>query len=68
MEGNETVNWQHRGIIAQFSFDDFYYPIPHPVEIFLRTHNVAELMVSDEDGEVLIGKDLMELLDPQEQW
>ena len=68
VEGNETVNWQHRAVIEQFPFDDFYYPIPHAVEIFLRTHWVEELEIPDEEGEEYIGKDLMGMLNPQDQW
>ena len=59
---------QHRAVIEQFSFDDFYYPIPHAVEIFLRTHFVADLEISDEEGEEALGKDFMEMLDPKDQW
>lgn len=68
VEGNETVNWQHRAVIEQFPFDEFYYPIPHSVEIFLRTHLVADLEFSDEEGEEVLGKDFMEMLDPKDQW
>ena len=68
VEGNETVSWQHRGVIEQFPFDDFYYPIPQAVEIFLRTYWVAELEISDEEGHHSLGKDLMEMLDLRDQW
>ena len=66
--GNETVNWQHRSIVYQHSFDDFYFPIPQAVDIFMRTHWIAELEFTDEEGEQALGKDLMALLDPQDQW
>ena len=66
--GNETVNWQHRAIIPQFPFDDFYYPVPNAVDIFMRTHWVSELEFTDEEGEEAIGKDLMQMLDFQDQW
>lgn len=68
VEGNETVNWQHRAVIDQYPFDDFYYPIPRAVDIFLRTHWVSELEFADEEGEQLLGKELMGMLDPQDQW
>ena len=68
VEGNDTVNWQHRAIIEQFPFDDFYYPIPNAVEIFLKTHWVDELEFKDEEGEEAIGKELMEALDSKDQW
>lgn len=68
VEGNETVNWQHRAVVEQFHFDDFYYPIPHAVDIFLRTHWVADLEFSDQEGEEVLGKEMMGMLDPKDQW
>ena len=65
--GNETVNWQHRAVVDQYPFDDFYYPIPNAAEILMRTHWVEELEFSDEEGEKAIGKDLVDMLDPQDQ-
>lgn len=64
VSGNETVNWQHRAVVDQWPFDDFYYPIPHPVEIWERTHRIDELEIDDDEGERLLGKELMDLLDP----
>lgn len=68
VEGNMSVNWQQRTIILQYPFDDFYYPIPNAVEIMLRTHHVPALEVENKIGEHLIGKELMGLLDPLDQW
>ena len=67
VEGNETVTWQYRAPIPQFAFDEFYYPIPHAVEIFLRSHRVPELEFSDTEGQQSLGKEMMEMLDPQDQ-
>ena len=68
VESNETVNWQHRAPVGQYLFDEFYYPVPQAVDIFLRTHWVPELEISDGEGEKAIGKELMDMLDPQDQW
>ncbi|KAK3696160.1 hypothetical protein LTR37_018131 [Vermiconidia calcicola] len=68
VEGNDTVNWQHKATIEQYPFDDFYYPIPQAFEIIDRTHFVAELEFTDQEGEQILGKELMGLLDPQDQW
>lgn len=68
VEGNETVNWQHRLVIAQFPFDELYYPIPSAVDIFMRTHWIADLEFSDEEGVEALGEDFMDILDPKDQW
>ena len=65
--GNATVNWQHRAVIPQYPFDDFYYPVPQAVEVFLRMHYVQELEFTEAQGEGAIGKDLMQMLDPTDQ-
>lgn len=67
VEGNETVNWQHRLVIAQYALEEFYYPIPQAVDIFLRTHWIAELEFSDEEGAGALGEQFMDMLDPEDQ-
>lgn len=68
LEGNDTVNWQHRAPIAQFWFDDFYYPLPSECDIFFRSHWVAESEFDDEEGRKILGGELLRLLDPKDQW
>jgi hypothetical protein len=68
VEGNETVNWQHKAAIEPFVFDDFLFPIPNEVDIFMRTHWIAELEIDDKEGERMLGKELMGLVDPQDQF
>lgn len=65
---NDTVNWQHRAVIPQYAFEDFYYPIPSVVDIFMRTHRIGDSEFSDEEGMEAVGQELMGLLDPKDQW
>jgi hypothetical protein len=67
VEGNETVNWQMRGIIGQYSMDDFLYPPPDDVVIMHRIWWIGEFEFTDEQGEEAVGKELMGMLDPEEQ-
>nr|OQO26041.1 hypothetical protein B0A51_06898 [Rachicladosporium sp. CCFEE 5018] len=41
MPGNETVNWQHRNVLPQYAFEDFYLEIREE-EVFERSHVVGE--------------------------
>ncbi|KAK5174954.1 uncharacterized protein LTR77_000090 [Saxophila tyrrhenica] len=66
--GNETVNWQHKAIIIQWPFDDFLFPLPGEVEIWMRGHVVGELEFSEKEAEVVLGGEIMGLLDPQDQF
>lgn len=68
VEGNETVNWQMRAIIEQYAMDEFIYPPPDEVVIMHRTWWIGEFEFTDEQGEEAIGRDLMGLLDPEDQW
>ncbi len=65
--GNETVNWQLLEMIKSFSFDDFLR-VPNEVDIFMRTHWIPELEFTDEEGEEALGKDMMRILDPKDQF
>ena len=67
VEANDTVSWQHRAVIEQFPFDDFYWPIPQAVDVFLRTHWVAELEFSDDEGKAVLGEEFMKGLDSRDQ-
>jgi hypothetical protein len=66
VEGNETVNWQHRNVIEQYPLE-IYNHIPTALEVFERTHHIPGL---EADGECveeawhLLGRELYELLDP----
>ncbi|KAK4547977.1 hypothetical protein LTR36_010696 [Oleoguttula mirabilis] len=68
VDGNETVNWQHRAVIPPFPFEEFYYPIPSVVDIFMRTHEIKDTQFTDEAGTEAIGVELMGLLDSIDQW
>ena len=61
--GNETVTWMQRRLVEQYSFDDFYYPIPNVVDIFMRSHLVPDTEFTDEEGREILGTELMEMLD-----
>ena len=65
---DQTINWQHRVPIPAYPFEEFYYPIPSEVDIFMRTHNVEDVQFDDEVGRQALGTELMALLDPQDQW
>ncbi|KAK6428743.1 hypothetical protein LTR95_015112 [Oleoguttula sp. CCFEE 5521] len=41
MPGNETVNWQHRNVVPQFAFEEFYLQVREE-EVFERIHVVGE--------------------------
>jgi len=66
VEGNETVNWQHRNVIEQYPLENYNH-IPTTLEVFERTHHIPGL---EADGEFveeawhLLGRELYELLDP----
>lgn len=66
VEGNETVNWQHRNVIQQFPLEDFYH-IPNELEVLERTHHFPGLEADGESVEEawhLLGRELYDLLDP----
>lgn len=68
VEGNETVSWQMRGMIQQYTMDDFLYPPPDDVVIMHRTWWIGEFEFTDEQGEEAIGKELMSMMEPEDQW
>jgi hypothetical protein len=66
VEGNETVNWQHRNVIEQYPLETFY-SIPTKDEVFEWTHhfpgNEADFECVEEAWH-LLSRELYELLDP----
>ena len=66
--GDDTIGWQQRPIIAQYPFDDFYFPIPQAVDVFMRSHYIADLEFDDEDGREILGSQLLDALDTKMQW
>lgn len=64
---NGTCNWQQRTAVVPYLLDRFY-PSFNPVDIFMRTHKIEELEVDDQEGQELIGKDLMGMLDQEDIW
>ncbi|KAF1821144.1 uncharacterized protein K489DRAFT_382184 [Dissoconium aciculare CBS 342.82] len=66
VDDDETVPWMHRAIIAQEALENFHYPYPCEVEIFLRMHWVPDLEITDLEGRNMLGRELMDLLDPKE--
>ncbi len=68
MQGNETVNWQHKQIVEQWAFDDFLFPLPTEVDIWMRKHVIEELEFSEEEAREALGSEIMKLLDPEDQF
>ena len=66
VEGNETVNWQHRNVIEQYPLENYNH-IPTALAVFERNHHFPGLEADSESVEEawhLIGRELYELLDP----
>ena len=66
VEGNETVNWQHRNVIEQYPLENYNH-IPTALEVFERTHHIPGLEADGkcvEEAWHLLGRELYELLDP----
>lgn len=66
VEGNETVNWQHRNVIEQYPLENYNH-IPTTLEVFERHHHIPGLEADNEYVEEawhLISRELYELLDP----
>lgn len=66
VEGNETVNWQHRNVIEQYPLENYNH-IPTALEVFERNHHFPDLEADNEAVEEawhLISRELYELLDP----
>lgn len=61
--GNETVNWMQRSIIPSYALEDFYYPAPGIIDIFILKHDIPDLQFDDDEGDGILGSELMEMLD-----
>ena len=66
--GNETVNWQMRALIWACPMDEFLYPPPTAEDVMLKQWSIPYFEFTQEEGEEAIGKELLELLDPDDQW
>lgn len=64
VEGNETVNWQHRNVIEQYPFEN-YHTVPSEADVMLKSHFVDEAdHATEEEAKHMLGEDLYSLLDP----
>ena len=66
VEGNETVNWQHRNVIEQYPLENYNH-IPTALEVLERSHHIPGLEADNESVEEawhLLSRELYELLDP----
>ncbi|KAK1067672.1 hypothetical protein LTR74_006146 [Friedmanniomyces endolithicus] len=81
---DEGVNWQHRVVVPQYPFEEYYSIFSKPwynplgvnwEDVYFRMLRVEELEFTDavtdavdEDGRHAIGGALMAALDPEDQW
>lgn len=64
VQGNETVNWQHRNVIPQYDMENYHY-VPREQEVFFRTHFVDDAdHATEEEARHMLGSELLEMLDP----
>ena len=64
VEGNETVNWQHRNVIEQYPLEN-YHQVPSEAAVMLKSHYIDEAdHTTDEEALHMLGSDLLEMLDP----
>lgn len=64
VEGNETVNWQHRNVIEQYQLENFHQ-IPTEATIIQMSHYVDEAdHATDEEAKHMLGSELFGMLDP----
>jgi hypothetical protein len=64
VEGNETVNWQHRNVIEQYGLEN-YHQVPSEAAVMLKSHFVDEADHTTEGEAVhMLGSELLEMLDP----
>lgn len=61
---NDTTAWAQRGLLDQYVMDDFVFPAPGPVDVFMCGFRVEEMEITDEEGAHLLGVEMMGLLDP----
>ncbi|KAK0948053.1 hypothetical protein LTR29_000577 [Friedmanniomyces endolithicus] len=81
---DEGVNWQHRVVVPQYLFEEYYSNFSRPwynplgvnwEDVYFRMLRVEELEFTDpatdavdEEGRHAIGEALMDALDPEDQW
>ncbi|USW48087.1 hypothetical protein Slin15195_G014060 [Septoria linicola] len=63
VKGNLTVGWQQRRFVGLNPLEDFTYPVPHAVDVLLRTHNIPDIDPTDAEGVHFIGAELLGKLD-----
>jgi hypothetical protein len=64
VEGNETVNWQHRNVIEQYPLEN-YHLVPSEAAVMLKSHYIDEADHATEDeARHMLGSELLEMLDP----
>lgn len=64
VEGNETVNWQHRNVIEQYPLENYHY-VPTEAAVMMKSHFVDEAdHATDEEAKHMLGEELFALLDP----
>ena len=70
VDGNDTVAWSHRTFLDPYPFENFYYPLPTEVDVFMRTHWIPGIEFFDhqEDTLLALGTELMHALDPWDEW
>ncbi|TKA77252.1 hypothetical protein B0A55_06146 [Friedmanniomyces simplex] len=84
VEGEEGVNWQHRVVVPQYAFEEYYFNFSrtcyNPLginweDVYFRMLRVEELEFTDavtdklnEEGRHAVGEALMAALDTQDQW
>lgn len=67
MDGNETVNWQHRTMIPPWPLENYYHK-PCETDVWERHHHIEELQPTDEEGREALGNELFDLLDPVDRF
>jgi len=64
VEGNETVNWQHRNVIEQYGLEN-YHQVPSEAAVMLKSHFIDEAdHATEEEVRHMLGSELFEMLDP----
>lgn len=64
VEGNETVNWQHRNVIEQYGLEN-YHQVPSEAAVMLKSHYIDEAdHATEEEARLMLGSELYEMLDP----
>jgi len=62
VDGNETVNWQHRALVPPYALEDFYYPLPDELDICLRKFEMEDQLFREVDGELVLEGDFDKIM------